>query len=319
MPRRTRCSVCWVRRCGTPTPCETTYAAMWWTRSGTRAGYSSWTTRVTSRRAKHTVGSQRQYTGTAGRIENAQVAVYLAYAAPGGYTLIDRGVYLPKSWTDDAGRCAAAGVPAEVGFATKLALARRMLARALDADVPAAWATADEAYGGDRDLRRDLQRRGIGYVLAVAKSHRVTAHAGNGPQRADRLAAGLPTRAWNRLSAGAGSKGERTTTGRGSPSPRPPARPPVTTGCWSAGVSATASWRSTAAGHPSRSRCAGWSRWRAPAGASKPVSDRQDHRPGPAAGTPLALLVPAHHPGHARPRHPHRDRRAWTRQPAGRR
>jgi SRSO17 transposase len=157
----------------------------------------------------HTIGVQRQYTGTAGRVENAQVAVYLGYAAPGGYTLIDREVYLPKAWTDDPERCAAAGIPAKVGFATKLALARRMLTRAFDAKVPAAWCTADEAYGGDRQLRRDLQRHGVGYVLAVAKSHRVTARSADGPVRADRLAADLPTRAWNRLSAGSGSKGDR--------------------------------------------------------------------------------------------------------------
>ncbi len=157
----------------------------------------------------HTVATQRQYTGTAGRIENAQVAVYLAYATPRGSTLIDREVYLPKAWTDDPARCAAAGVPDDVRFATKVTLGRRMLARALDAGVPAAWATADEFYGGDRHLRRDLQARGIGYVLAVAKSHRVTARAVDGPVRADRLAAGLSARAWNRISAGAGSKGER--------------------------------------------------------------------------------------------------------------
>lgn len=84
-----------------------------------------------------------------------------------------------------------------------------MLARALDAGVPAGWATADEFYGGDRHLRRDLQARGVGYVLAVAKSHRVTARAAEGPVRADRLAAALPTRVWNRASAGAGSKGDR--------------------------------------------------------------------------------------------------------------
>ena len=117
----------------------------------------------------HTVGTQRQYTDTAGRIENAQVAVYLAYAGAGGSTLIDREVYLPKVWAEDAKRCAAAGVPPRVRFATKLTLARRMLARALDAGVPAAWCTADEFYGGDRHLRRDLQARGVGYVLAVAK------------------------------------------------------------------------------------------------------------------------------------------------------
>jgi len=156
-----------------------------------------------------TVGAQRQYTGTAGRIENAQVAVYLAYAGPRGSTLIDREVYLPKVWTDDRARCAAAGVPDDVRFATKITLGRRMLARALDAGVPAAWATADECYGGDQHLRRELQTRQVGYVLAVAKSHRVTARGVDGPLRADRLVDALPSRAWNRISAGAGSKGER--------------------------------------------------------------------------------------------------------------
>ena len=157
----------------------------------------------------HTIGVQRQYTGTAGRIENAQVAVYLAYSTARGSTLIDREVYLPRAWTDDPARCAAAGVPDHVGFATKISLGRRMLARALDTGTPAAWATADEFYGGDRHLRRDLQTRQVGYVLAVARSHRVIARTDQGPVRADRLAAALPTRAWNRISAGAGAKGER--------------------------------------------------------------------------------------------------------------
>ncbi len=155
------------------------------------------------------VGVQRQYTGTAGRIENAQVAVFLAYASRHGYTLIDREVYLPRSWTDDPARCAAAGVPEHVRFATKIALARRMLTRAADAGVPAAWATADEFYGGDRGLRRDLQARGMGYVLAVAKSHRVTASPAVGPQRVDQITAVLTRPAWNRQSAGEGAKGPR--------------------------------------------------------------------------------------------------------------
>jgi SRSO17 transposase len=156
-----------------------------------------------------TIGTQRQYTGTAGRIENAQVAVYLAYATAGGSTLVDREVYLPRAWTDDRARCAAAGVSEHVRFATKITLGRRMLTRALDAGVPAAWATADEFYGGDQYLRRDLHARGVGYVLAVAKSHRVIARPADGPVRADRLTAALPARAWNRISAGAGSKGQR--------------------------------------------------------------------------------------------------------------
>jgi SRSO17 transposase len=161
------------------------------------------------KKGRLTLATQRQYTGTAGRIENAQVAVYLAYAAAVGSTLIDREVYLPKAWTDDRARCAAAGVPDHVRFATKITLARRMLARALDAGVPAAWCTADEFYGGDQHLRRDLQARGLGYVLAVAKSHRVTARPSDGPVRADQLTAILPSRTWNRISAGAGSKGRR--------------------------------------------------------------------------------------------------------------
>jgi SRSO17 transposase len=158
---------------------------------------------------RHTVGVQRQYTGTAGRIENAQVAVFLAYASCHGYALIDREVYLPRCWADDPVRRAAAGVPEQVRFATKITLARRMLTRAADAGVPAAWATADEFYGGDRGLRRDLQARGVGYVLAVARNHRVTACEAIGPQRADQVADTLSTQAWNRYSAGDGAKGPR--------------------------------------------------------------------------------------------------------------
>jgi SRSO17 transposase len=153
------------------------------------------------------VGVQRQYTGTAGRIENAQVAVFVAYASTKGRALVDREVYLPKVWTEDRDRCQAAGVPDEVGFATKVTLGRRMLTRALDAGVPARWATADEFYGGDRGLRRDLQARTVGYVLAVAKSHRVTLPIG--VLRADQAVARLPRRCWNRLSAGKGAKGDR--------------------------------------------------------------------------------------------------------------
>jgi SRSO17 transposase len=138
-----------------------------------------------------------------------RVAVFLAYASRRGYTLIDREVYLPRSWTDDPTRCAAAAVPDHVQFATKITLARRMLTRAATADVPATWATADEFYGNDRALRRDLQARGMGYVLAVAKSHRVTASAFLGPQRVDQITAALSRQAWNRYSAGAGAKGPR--------------------------------------------------------------------------------------------------------------
>jgi SRSO17 transposase len=141
------------------------------------------------KRGAHTVGVQRQYTGMAGKIENAQVAVFLGYASGKGRALVDRDVYLPRAWTDNPNRMAAAGVPDEVGFASKVTLGRRMLARAFDAGVPAAWVTADEFYGGDRGLRRDLQGRDVGYVLAVVKSHRVDLPIGR--LRADQAAARL--------------------------------------------------------------------------------------------------------------------------------
>jgi SRSO17 transposase len=154
-----------------------------------------------------TVGVQRQYTGTAGRVENAQVAVYLAYASQHGYAFIDRALYLPKSWTADPGRCQAAGVPTDTEFATKPALAKQMIVRALDAGTPARWAAGDEVYGADPYLRTELVRRRFGYVLAVAKTHPIT--TGIGARRADELAARLPARAWQRLAAGRGAKGLR--------------------------------------------------------------------------------------------------------------
>jgi SRSO17 transposase len=120
-----------------------------------------------------TVGVQRQYTGTAGRIENAQVAVYLTYGAARGHTLIDRELYLPQSWTTDLDRLAEAGVPDDIDFLTKPALATGMLTRALRAGVPARWATGDEVYGAaiygnDPNLRAECEAQRIGYVLASA-------------------------------------------------------------------------------------------------------------------------------------------------------
>jgi SRSO17 transposase len=154
-----------------------------------------------------TVGVQRQYSGTAGRVENAQIAVYLAYAAPAGHTLIDRELYLPESWTGDPDRCAAAGVPSDVEFATKPALARRMLERVLAAGVPARWPAGDEVYGADPGLCSAAARLGLGYVLGIASNRTVT--TGAGAQRVDTLAAALPRRAWQKRSAGTGTKGER--------------------------------------------------------------------------------------------------------------
>ena len=155
-----------------------------------------------------TAGVQRQYTGTAGRVENAQVAVYLGYASAAGHALIDRELYLPRSWTGDPARCQAAGIPEGTAFATKPELAWRMIERAVAAGVPFGWFTGDEVYGGNGKLRARLEGRQVRYVVAVSCDHRVPAGAGC-TLRADELAARLPERAWQRLSAGQGAKGQR--------------------------------------------------------------------------------------------------------------
>ena len=159
------------------------------------------------KKGTRSAGVQRQYSGTAGRVENCQLGVFLAYAGPKGRALIDRELYLPKSWTDDRGRCRAAGVPDGVPFATKPELARAMLGRALDAGVPAGWVTADEAYGQDGKFRAWLEQRRAAYVVAVASNQAVAGDAGT--SRADVLAEHAPDEAWKRRSCGNGSKGPR--------------------------------------------------------------------------------------------------------------
>jgi SRSO17 transposase len=154
------------------------------------------------------VGVQRQYTGTAGRIENSQMSVFLTYSTSRGHTFIDRELYLPKSWADDPVRRERAGVPAETTFSTKSHQAATMITRLLDAGVTIAWVTGDEAYGKDAaGLRDPLEKRGQAYVLAVACDYRVV--TAQGKVRADEIAAGLPKRAWQKLSTGAGAKGPR--------------------------------------------------------------------------------------------------------------
>lgn len=170
------------------------------------------------KKGTHTVGVQRQYTGTAGRTENAQVAVYLAYATRRGHALIDREVYLPASWTDDRGRCEQAGVPADVGFATKPTLLGDMVERALDGGMPASWVAGDEVDGGDPKLSRRLEARcdsrvadglaGLGYVLAISTTRKVPITATTS-RTTSRIAADLPKRSWQKRSAGAGAHGQR--------------------------------------------------------------------------------------------------------------
>jgi hypothetical protein len=153
-----------------------------------------------------TVGVQRQYTGTAGRVQNAQVAVYLVYATGAGHAVVDRELYLPRSWTDDPERLQAVGVPDQVGFATKPKLATTMICRALDAGVPASWVTGDEVYGANPGLRAELEGRGVGYVLAVACDHQLRF---GGAHRADTPLTKVPARAWQQVSCGKGAKGHR--------------------------------------------------------------------------------------------------------------
>ena len=157
-------------------------------------------------------GVARQYTGTAGRVENCQVGVFLAYASPRGRAFLDRALYLPEAWAADRARRAEAGVPADVGFATKGALARTMLERAFAAGVPAAWVAGDEPYGNDGGLRRWLEAERRPYVLAVARSHPVWAAVDGGAPaqvRAEALLATIPADGWRRIEVGAGSKGPR--------------------------------------------------------------------------------------------------------------
>ncbi|WP_371786714.1 IS701 family transposase [Streptosporangium subroseum] len=163
------------------------------------------------KKGTRSAGVQRQYSGTAGRVENCQLGVFLAYATPRGRALMDAELYMPKSWLSDRDRCERAGVPREVGFATKPALAAAMLGRALESGVPASWVTADEAYGQDHKFRRYLEKRKVGYVVAVPKSQSVGAGIGYGNtgSRADAVTADAPEQAWKRLSAGDGTKGPR--------------------------------------------------------------------------------------------------------------
>ena len=147
------------------------------------------------KKGTRSAGVQRQYSGTAGRIENCQVGVFLALASPRGRALVDRELYLPaKGWCDDAGRMRAAGVPAGTAFATKPQLALRMLDRAFAAGLRPAWVLADEVYGNDGKFRRHLEGLGQPFVVAVKSDQRLWVDLRQ--VRVDRIADGLPARAW---------------------------------------------------------------------------------------------------------------------------
>ena len=161
------------------------------------------------KKGTRSAGVARQYSGTAGRIENCQIGVFLTYATSAGRTFLDRELYLPKVWTDDAERCAGAGIPGDREFATKPELAMVMLRRAQQAGIPARWVSADEVYGQQYKFREVCEELGYGYVLAVPTNQRVITAGGARQFRADEAIASLPGQAWRVRSAGAGSKGER--------------------------------------------------------------------------------------------------------------
>jgi SRSO17 transposase len=162
------------------------------------------------KQGKTSCGVARQYTGSAGKITNCQIGVFAAYVSSRGHAFVDRSLYLPKAWTDDATRMSAAHVPAETAFATKPRLARSMIERVIAAGVPFAWVAADSVYGVG-DLETALRRAGKGYVLGVNSTHQFRSWGTTAPVAgtAEQIARGLEDAAWRRLSAGEGTKGAR--------------------------------------------------------------------------------------------------------------
>lgn len=155
------------------------------------------------------VGVKRQYSGTAGRIENCQIGVFLSYASSKGRAFLDRELYLPREWAEDAVRRSEAGVPEDVEFETKPQLAKSMLKRALEAGVPASWVTADEVYGSDRRLRLWLEQEQMSHVLSIKSTEPLWTDSGFAQVGAAAMAADVPSDEWVRLSAGDGAKGPR--------------------------------------------------------------------------------------------------------------
>jgi SRSO17 transposase len=155
------------------------------------------------KKGSKSVGVQRQYSGTAGRIENCQIGVFLGYAGRHGHALIDRALYLPEVWANDPARRGAAGVPENTAFATKPRLGRQMLVSAFAADLPCQWVTSDSVYGADYALRRCIEKSGRGYVLAVTSRQRL------GFKTVADWLEDVPGGGWQRLNAGDGAKGPR--------------------------------------------------------------------------------------------------------------
>lgn len=162
------------------------------------------------KQGKASCGVGRQYTGSAGKITNCQIGVFATYVSRHGHAFIDRALYLPKAWTDNPARMAAARVPDGTGFATKPAIALRIIEQAIAAEVPFGWVAADSVYGVG-DIEMALRRAGKGYVLGVNATHHFRSWHAKPPVAgtAEDIARTLSRSAWRRLSAGAGTKGAR--------------------------------------------------------------------------------------------------------------
>ena len=298
---RTGCSGCCAGRTGTWTGSATTSAATSVEQLGDPGGVLIADDTGFLKKGTRSAGVQRQYSGTAGRTENCQVGVFLAYASRYGHALIDRELYLPQSWAEDPERCRAAGIPQDAEFTTKPRQAQAMIARAVAAGVPFAWFTADETYGQAKWLQAWLEEKDIWYVMAIRCSDTLTTPEGE--RRADALIAAVPPRSWQQISAGAGAHGPREYHW---------ARVPVRPG-WEARP------RALAAGPPVPGRPAGdrlLRLLRAPPvqhrrpglDRGQPLAHRGVHPAGqgrgrarPVPGPHLAGLVCPHHLVHARP------------------
>ncbi len=159
------------------------------------------------KQGKKSVGVKRQYCGASGKLDNCQIGVFLSWQTAQGHALIDRALYLPEEWAQDPERRRAAGVPAQVEFAPKPTLARRMVERVLAAGARPAWVVADAVYGADSKLRFALEEAEQPYVLAVTGQQCVW--MGFGQRRVKTVKTQVPADAWAQLNVGAGTKGPR--------------------------------------------------------------------------------------------------------------
>jgi len=159
------------------------------------------------KQGKKSCGVKRQYSGTAGRIENCQIGVFLTYSSSKGHSPIDRRLYIPEEWIEDENRRKEAGVPETAAFQTKPEMALEMIKEATTAGVPYTWVTGDCVYGDFTDIRHFLEKNGKCYVMNV--SGKAYVWRGNKQESVGSILKNLPREGWFEESCGSGSKGER--------------------------------------------------------------------------------------------------------------